>query len=177
MTESMATDSLEGRRALEELVALHYLGCDRGDLELATSMMGDDVLFTLPPLGQRFTGRAETQRGLAQVITKLPRQFRHRPAGFRFSVPRPGTLRAEFTTHIMSCVDGTVHAIGDIQVDAAAAGGRLIVSQWEVRPVYFRGLITGGRLAPLPRLLLRAVPFLLPAEARALFRAADGAGR
>ncbi len=137
-------------------------------------MMLDDVRFTLPPLGQVFTDRAQTRQGLATVITKLPPMFRHRPTGFRFTEPAPGTLRASFVTHIMSCVDGSVYAIGDIVVDTIVRDGRLVVTAWEVRPVFFRGLITAGRLALLPRLMLTVAPFVLPADARALFRAAAG---
>jgi SnoaL-like domain len=165
------------RLALQELVAVHYLGCDTGDLELATSMMLPDVCFTLPPLGQRFDSPAATRTGLAQVITKLPRMFRHRPAGFRFVVLEQHTLRATFTTHIMSCVDGSVHAIGDITVNAVLRDGALRVSAWEVRPIFFRGLIHGGRLAWLPRLFLTIMPFALPADVRALFAAAASGGR
>lgn len=167
-------DSTENRLRLQEMVAIHYLGCDTGDLDLATSMMLDDVRFTLPPLGQVFTSRAETRAGLAAVITKLPRMSRHRPAGYRFSTPDRATLRASFITHIMSCVDGSVHAIGDITVDAIALGGKLVVSAWEVRPVYFRGLIAAGELAWFPRLLLAVVPFALPRDVRELFVAASG---
>lgn len=174
MTARPPIDSIENKRRLEELIAVHYQGCDENNLDLATSMMRDDVLFTLPPLGQRFTSKAATKQGLAQVITKLPKLFRHRPAGFRFSTPDAATLRAQFTTHIMSCVDGSVHAIGDITVDAELDERGLLVRAWEVRPIFFRGLITAGTLAPLPRLFLRLCPFLLPKDVRDLFAAAAG---
>lgn len=179
-------DTTHHRGLLQDLVAQHYHGCDNGDLNLATSMMLEDVQFTLPALGQRFTNREQTKAGLATVITKLPKMSRHRPAGFRFSSPDPGTLRACFTTHIMSCVDGQVHAIGDITVDtilrddaglrgdAGLQSDTLVVRSWEVCPIYFRGLISAGKLAFLPRLLLATVPFLLPREVRELFEAAAG---
>lgn len=172
----MSIDTPAHRLDLQDLVAAHYAGCDTGDLALATARMLPDVRFTLPPLGQVFTDREQTKAGLAQVITKLPPMFRHRPTGYRFSSPAADVLRAEFVTHIMSCVDGSVHALGDIRVDAVLHDGALAVRVWEVRPVYFRGLITAGRLAPIPRVLLALVPFLLPAEARELFRAVS-AGR
>ncbi len=172
----MSIDTPENRARFQDLVAQHYLGCDTGDLGLATAMMLPDVKFTLPPMGLVFNGPAETRRGLADVITKLPRMARHRPAGFQFVEKEPGTLRATFTTNIMSCVDGRVHAIGDITVDAILHEGRLAVRAWEVRPIYFQGLLVAGRLARLPRLLLTLVPFLLPKEVRALFAAAAGMG-
>ena len=75
----------------------------------------------------------------------------------------------------MSCLTGEVHAIGDITVDAIVQDGALRVTAWRVDPIYFKGLISGGRLALLPRLLLRAVPFILPADVRALFTAAASA--
>lgn len=167
-------DGAEARLQLQDLISLHYLGCDTGDLDLATSMMLDDVRFTLPPLGQVFVNKAQTKSGLATVITRLPRMSRHRPSGIRYSRPDPSTLRASFTTHIMSCADGGVHAIGDITVDAIRRDSRLVVRAWEVRPIYFKGLISAGKLAPVPRLLLAIVPFILPAEVRELFRAASG---
>ncbi len=169
-----AIDSPEHRLRFQEMVAVHYLGCDLGDLEMATEMMLEEVRFTLPPLGESFANRDEVKVGLAQVIQKLPRVARHRPAGFRFAAVDQTTLRAYFTTHIMSCLNGRVHAIGDITVDAVLRDGALWVSAWEVCPIYFRGLISGGKLARLPRLLLATVPFLLPSDARALFAAVRG---
>ncbi len=170
--DSVAIDSPEHRLKLQELVSVHYLGCDIGDLEMATGMMLRDVRFTLPPFGLVFTNREQTKGGLADVITKLPRQFRHRPAGFRFATPDRETLRAYFTTSIVSCLNGRVHAIGDIKVDTVMGEGELVVSAWEVSPIYFRGLISGGTLARLPRFLLTVVPFLLPSDVRKLFVAA-----
>lgn len=167
-------DSTANRQQLRDMVAVHYQGCDHGDLDRATSMMLEDVRFTLPPLGQSFVNREDTKAGLAEVITKLPPMIRHRPAGFRFSTTDSETLRAQFTTHIMSCVTGGVHAIGDITVDAVERGGELVVRAWEVKPIYFRGLISAGTLAWFPRLLLTLVPFLLPRDVRVLFRAAAG---
>jgi hypothetical protein len=44
---SSELDTPAHRLAFQELVAVHYLGCDIGDLGLATSMMLPDVRFTL----------------------------------------------------------------------------------------------------------------------------------
>ena len=58
-------DTVENKRKLEELIAIHYLGCDENDLELATSMMRDDVLFTLMTISDPQT---QTNRG-AEIAT------------------------------------------------------------------------------------------------------------
>lgn len=83
----------------------------------------------------------------------MPKMSRHRPSGTRFSSPAASTLRANFTTHIMSCLDGAVHAIGDITVDT---------------------VLRDGALAWFPKVMLTLAPFVLPKDVRDLFAAADG---